>query len=301
MLREVTKTAETVEQALEEGIRELGVDREQTGFEIIDMPTPKTLGLFGGTPAKVRVYVEEKEEEKAPEKAERELQEARPEPVLSQNPSPAAQRAAAFVKDVTDKMGMEAQVEIYDIEKGYELRLSGELRGLIGHRGETLDALQYLTSLVANRNSSPYERITINIDNYRQKRETNLVAMAEKNAKNALRTNRLFHLDPMNPYERRIVHTAVQEIKGAASWSVGNGIDRHVVIGPVSRKGETSGGHRSGRGGQRRRDGHSSRRDDHYEIKPRERRAPRPMITLDPDRVPRREVEDKPLYGKIEL
>ncbi|MDR1628687.1 MAG: Jag N-terminal domain-containing protein [Oscillospiraceae bacterium] len=101
---------------------------------------------------------------------------------------------------------------------------------LIGRRGETLDSVQYLVRLFANRSNQEYTRISINVGNYREKRENNLRQLAAKTASQVLRYGRQSSLEPMNPYERRLIHTAIQEIKGVTSYSVGADAERRVVI-----------------------------------------------------------------------
>lgn len=141
------------------------------------------------------------------------------------------------------------EIKIIEGEKGSTLEISGDNLGvIIGRRGETLDALQYLAGLVANRVDNSYYRITLNIGNYREKREQSLIGLAKKIARGAAKTGRKTSLEPMNPYERRIIHTAVQEVKGATSWSVGEEPYRHVIIGPS----EDNPGKRSGRGGRKK-------------------------------------------------
>ncbi len=145
-----------------------------------------------------------------------------------------AEEAAAYLKNVLGEMGLsQASVEIQREEAGAALTLSGDDIGfIIGHRGETLDALQYLASLVANHVDGTYYRITLDVGNYREKRKETLEALGKKMAARAVKTGRNSSLEPMNPYERRIIHTAVQTVAGAKSWSEGVDQGRHVVIGP---------------------------------------------------------------------
>ena len=103
---------------------------------------------------------------------------------------------------------------------------------IIGRRGETLDSLQYLTSLAIKNGTNKYVRVTLNVGDYRAKREETLKALATKNANFVARTGRRYSFEPMNPYERRIIHTAVQEVEGVTSRSVGSGMDRRVLIEP---------------------------------------------------------------------
>jgi spoIIIJ-associated protein len=205
-MKEAFGTGETVELAREAACRQLGVETYDAEFEILEMPTKKTFGLFGGSPAKVRVFVED-------------------------NP---AQVAAEYLKTVIACMGLSrVQVSVKEEENGALLSLEGDDIGyVIGHRGDTLDSLQYLAGLVANHGGNAYYRITLDIGNYRDKRKQTLEALGKKMAEKSLRTGKNTSLEPMNPYERRIIHTAVQAVEGAKSWSEGEDLGRHVVIGP---------------------------------------------------------------------
>ena len=148
-------------------------------------------------------------------------------------------------------------------EENVRLQLAGEqIGGVIGRRGETLDAIQYLASLVANRGEGEYIRLSIDSGNYREKRARTLEALARKLANQAVRTGRSITLEPMNPYERRIIHGAVSTVKGATSSSTGVEPNRRVVISSTvpptgGKEGSREGGRggRNGRGGNRRGNG----------------------------------------------
>ncbi|HEX3039468.1 MAG TPA: RNA-binding cell elongation regulator Jag/EloR [Caproiciproducens sp.] len=206
MIKEAIATGDTVELAREAACRELGVETYDAEFEILEMPTKKTFGLFGGNPAKVRVFIE----------------------------SSPAEAAASYLKTILASMGLHSvEISVTEEESGALLSLTGEDIGfIIGHRGETLDALQYLAGLVANHIDNSYYRITLDIGNYREKRKDTLEVLGKKMAAKAVKTGRNTSLEPMNPYERRIIHTAVQTVPGAKSWSEGEDMGRHVVIGP---------------------------------------------------------------------
>ena len=206
MRKEAIKEAATLEEAKEAAAREIGLDVKTAQFDILQMPQKKTLGLFGGCPARVRAFYEV---------------------------SP-ADKAAEYLKDVLRDMGAgEVEIAIKANDEGCVLTLQGDDVGfIIGRRGETLDALQYLTGLVANRADNAYYRVTIAVGNYREKRDKTLAELARKVGSQAAKTGRKTSLEPMNPYERRIIHTTVQEIEGAMSWSVGTEPNRHVVVGP---------------------------------------------------------------------
>lgn len=271
MIREAIAQGSTAEEALANACRELGVDTTEAEFEILEMPTKKTFGLFGGKPAKVRAYVEENEDP--------------------------AEKAAAYLKAVLKELGLpQVAIDIQKEETGANLSLSGEDIGfIIGHRGETLDALQYLSSLVANHVDDSYYRITLDVGNYREKRKETLESLGKRMALRAVKTGRNASLEPMNPYERRIIHTAVQTVEGAKSWSEGEDLARHVVIGP-------EGGERP----QRRNDNRRGRDSDRWNRKDG-RRGPRPQRNspASSNAAPRAEgpkADDPgaPIYGKIE-
>ncbi|MGN1112856.1 MAG: RNA-binding cell elongation regulator Jag/EloR [Acutalibacteraceae bacterium] len=207
MIREAIGVGETEEEALQNACNELGVETHEADFEIIERPVKKKFGIFGKeTLAKVRAFVKV---------------------------SP-AEAAVNYVKNILAAMGFDSiTVTVHDIENGAEIDLEGdEVGAVIGRRGETLDAIQYLAGLVANHVDNSYFRITINTGNYREKREKTLQILGRKLAFKAIKSGRNVSLEPMNPYERRIIHTAVQSVNGATSFSEGENINRHVVIAP---------------------------------------------------------------------
>ncbi len=207
MAKEMIVKAPSVEEAKAQIAAAFGVDESRLKFEVLQESQKKAFGLFGGADAEVRGWLDEE--------------------------SP-AEAAKAFLEDVLAGMGAEdVTVSIREQEDSCTLLIEGEDLGfLIGRRGETLDALQYLAGLVANRVDNSYVRISVDIGNYREKREKTLVSLATRISKQVARTGRKMSLEPMNPYERRIIHTAVQEVEGVVSFSVGSDAARHVVIGP---------------------------------------------------------------------
>ena len=192
---------------------------------------------------------EKKTEPKAePEKAEETAKEEKPEakaeirpmekPEVTMIPadqltedSPAGV-AHAFLMELTRLMGVDVTIDMgSDAEGNLYGYINGDTLGiLIGRRGETLDALQYLTSLKVNRGREGYTRITLDTENYRAKREDTLIRLANRMANRALRTGRKVSLEPMNPYERRIIHYALQQTDGVTTHSEGDEPNRHVVI-----------------------------------------------------------------------
>lgn len=273
IIKEAIGVGSSVEAAREDAVNKLNAAfDEDVKFDIITIQKKKVLGIFGGSDAKVRAYVEGpdeapkksetqnknknnrnnnrnnerknaqktektvKAEVKAEPKAKAPVLEAKPG-VLAEQVDPASQAGKAYhyLKKVLEKLDCnDISATICEIEGGSKITLEGndKLGVIIGRRGETLDALQYLASLVANEKGSGYYRVVIDIGNYREKREGTLEALAKRTAGQVLRTGRSRSLEPMNPYERRIIHTAIQNIEGVTSISIGEGSGRRVVISP---------------------------------------------------------------------
>ena len=253
MSKEIIKEAASIEEAKALIAAELGVAEDAVAFEIVQEPEKKVLGIFGGTPAIVKGSV------------------------IGGN---AAAAAEEYLRAVLAGLGVEDfRISVTENDNGCVISLDGENLGfIIGRRGETLDALQYLTGLVANRADNAYYRVTLDIGNYREKREQALVALARRLGGQTARTGRRNSLEPMNPYERRIIHTTVQGMEGVISWSVGSEPNRHVIIGPSEdnpNKDKGDRGERRGRGrnrGERRGRGERrERRNDDYQVTAPER------------------------------
>ena len=292
-------------------------------FEVVTFPKKKTLGLFGGCKAEVKAFIElpdekpkKKNDKKAnkpaekkaePKKNEPKKAEAKPEnkkaeakkaekkndavkeygPAVDASELPADSRPAKaieFLKPILKNLGCEnVSFKVAQRENAALIELEGEGLGtIIGHRGETLDALQFLAGLASN-NGSGYYKVSLNIGNYREKREDTLIALANRIAEQVLKTGKCRTLEPMNPYERRIIHTAVQGIEGVTSASFGEGINRRVVIGKEGAELKPLRNDRShGRRDDRRRGG----------------RRPSNKVEVAPNRAPKKD-SDIPLYGKI--
>ena len=261
MTKEVIKEGATVEEARAAAMLELGLtDEDDFHTEVLKMPEKKFLGLFGGHKAEVKISVEvpdekapkksnkkpqqkaqkqQKPQEKkaqkpAPKKAEEpKTKEAKAEEKKPLNPSDAHEKTAEYIASIVKGLGLEAcDVKAFDNDEevAFDLDCGDDYGIVIGRRGETLDAIQYLARMVENRGTQSYKRVSINVGNYREKREAALIALAKKDAARVLRMNRSYTLEPMNPYERRIIHTAIQEIEGVTSYSIGEDLDRRVVI-----------------------------------------------------------------------
>ena len=306
MIKEAFGTGATIEEAIEEAKKALNApDEADISTEIIEMPQKKLFGLFGGSPAKARAYFEcedKKETEKKPaprkEKAAREPKKEKEEaPVKVEEPAApktytgavteTGKAAEAYIKGILGGMGVE-DVEIMmnedDESISIDLDCGNGYGYVIGRRGETLDAIQYLTRLAINKGKDDYKRVSINAGNYREKREDTLKELAKKQASRVKKYGRSVCLDPMNPYERRIIHTTIQEIEGVSSHSVGSEADRKVVITPAD-------GYKSnsrGRSNSQRND--YRRKNNNSNYTPAENK---------PARAPRSDFGGS-LYGKIE-
>ena len=194
-------SAKNAELAIAQALEKLGIAREQAQIEVLDEGRAGILGL-GSRDAVVRVTGIETRED----------------------------RAVDFLTEVTEKMGAPAKVEAKMGDEAMNVELSGENMGmLIGHHGDTLDALQYLTSLVVNRGAEDYTRVVLDTEGYRDKRAKALAQLAERTAARAIRTGRVA-LEPMNPYERRILHTTLQDHPRVTTYSEGEEPYRRVIV-----------------------------------------------------------------------
>ena len=320
-MKQFEAAAKTVEEAIEQGLQELGVSIGDVDVMVVEEGSKGLFGLFGSRPAKVRLTVKASEEDplgnlleekkpakakKNPEKKPEKKPEAKPEkkdeepaaeskPAAETKPAPEQKKAKkpaekkpekkpeaekteeaapaaageketakkakqeirpmekpevtmipaeeltedspagiahAFLMELTKLMGVDVTVDMgTDAEGNVYGYINGDTLGvLIGRRGETLDAVQYLTSLKVNRDREGYIRVTLDTENYRAKREDTLIRLANRMANRALRTGRKVSLEPMNPYERRIIHYALQQTEGVSTHSEGDEPNRHVVI-----------------------------------------------------------------------
>lgn len=206
MKKEITVTGKTIDEAISNARAEIGADVEDMEYDIIEFPKKGLLGI-GATPAVLKVTF------------------------TVPDPNP----ALGFLNSLVKTLEINATVTAEDGEEG-EMKLSvdGEDAGiLIGHHGETLDALQYLTSLAyakGTEGEGSKRRITLDIEGYRRKREETLRSLARRMAARVLKYKRSVTLEPMNPYERRIIHSEIQNIEGVTTHSIGVDADRRIVI-----------------------------------------------------------------------
>ena len=217
--------------------------------------------------------------------------------------NPKVKIARDYITSILRAMGVEAEYKIYQNETGAVINVESENNGtIIGRRGETLDAIQYLCSIIANKGDKDYYRITIDCLGYRSKRKDTLEQLAAKVAKSVLRTGRSQPLEPMNPYERRVIHSAISKIEGVSSRSVGEEPYRKIIISSNNpRRNDRRRDDRRG-GGRRndRRNGGGRNRDREVTM---ERKSVDLSTSFEKDykRPKPEDSMDFGLYGKIEL
>jgi len=197
-------TGKTVEEALKHALDELKLTKDKVDVEIINEGSKGLFNLIGTKPAKIKVT-------------------KKPEPI---------DNAKEFLINVLSSMNIDAEIRINEENDVIKIDLSGPKMGLvIGYRGETLDSLQYLVSLVINKNhNNSYKRVVLDAENYRKKREETLIRVAQKSAYKVRKSQRPYKLEPMNPYERRIIHSALQEYTDINTHSEGEEPFRRIVI-----------------------------------------------------------------------
>ena len=252
MIKTAEASGKDVSAAAAAARKALGIGEDEGSTEVLVMPKKGFLG-FGAVEARVRVSVEvpDEEEKKAEKPARRSAERA---PKAPRQPRPAAKPAEApagearekavyesgsreaqvqeFLSGLLERMDIEADIAITAREGGgLDVELSGkDMCAVIGRRGETLDAIQHLVNYALNRGGEKHMHISVDAENYRSKREDSLVHLAEKMAAKALKYKRSMALEPMNSYERHVIHTALQNYEGVTTSSIGTEPNRRVVV-----------------------------------------------------------------------
>lgn len=207
-LNQVEKTAKNVDDAVQLALAELNVTKDEVDIVTLEEGSKGFLGI-GAKDAKIRVTVKE----------------------------PAIRASKAFLGDIFSAMKIEAEIDANLSEEGLSIELKGNDMGIIiGKHGDTLDSLQYLTSLIVNHDSDEYIKVTMDTENYREKRTETLIALSNRLAENVTRSGKKKTLEPMNPYERRVIHSNLQSNPSVTTYSVGDEPYRKVVIAPKNPK-----------------------------------------------------------------
>ena len=199
----IQKTGKTVDEAVALALGELGITKDEAEIEVIEEGSRGFLGMFGAKDAVVKV-----KKKFDPERT-----------------------AKNFLKEMFIAMGLIVNVETKLKDRQLEIKISGDDMGIIiGKRGQTLDAVQYLVNLVVNKGTAPYISVTLDTENYRERRKETLETLAFNLAKKVKHTGKNVVLEPMNPYERRIIHSALQNDRYVTTYSEGDEPYRNVVI-----------------------------------------------------------------------
>jgi spoIIIJ-associated protein len=202
MTKSIEISAKTIDEAIDAALSQLMVGKDDVDIEILEEGNKGIFG-FGGKEAKIRVTLKETLDS----------------------------IAVGFIENILDKMNIEANIDVNEDEEAISIRLTGDQVGvLIGRRGETLDSIQYLTSLVVNRETDAYVKVIVDVENYRKKREETLISLANRLSEKVIRYKKPVILEPMNPYERRIIHASLQNNKYVETYSTGEDPNRKVVI-----------------------------------------------------------------------
>lgn len=247
MLKYIDATGRNEEEAIAAALAQLKLERDDVSVELLERAKSGFLGI-GSSPAKVRVTYEVPDEEPQETPAAAPVvEEKKPAPVEKEEPAvemaeevvPAApagdgkaEQISAFLTGLMEHMGVKATPVVERAEEGiYRVNLEGEnLGAIIGRRGETLDAIQQLTSYSVNRGASRRVRIQVDAEHYRAKREESLVRLANRVADKVVKYRRNVTLEPMNAYERHVIHTALQDYPGVTTYSTGTEPNRRTVV-----------------------------------------------------------------------
>ena len=251
-------TGKTEEEAIRKALQQLQMDRDDVSVEILERAESGFLGI-GSSPARVRVTYGQQEpeapaapvqpEKKPEKKPEPKPQQPKPQkgeapkaaPKAAETPAAPAQelcqddnarRITEFLTGLLEHLDSPAQVKVTETEKGrYSVVLEGQKLGqLIGRRGETLDAIQQLTNYAVNSGREKRIRVHVDAENYRAKREQSLESLARKVAGKVTKYRRSVTLEPMNAYERHVIHAALQDVPGVNTYSIGTEPNRRVVV-----------------------------------------------------------------------
>lgn len=203
-MRVLEVTGKTIDEAINKALNELNVSKEEIDIDILENPSKGFLGIIGNKEGRIRVTVKETNMD----------------------------IARKFIKDIMDSMKIDATIDIKENKETIKIDITGEEAGcLIGRRGDTLDSIQFLAGLAVNKNKKDkHIRVLVDIENYRAKREESLIRYAKKISREVAKTKKTKKLDYMNPYERRIIHSALQNDSYVKTYSEGTDPYRRLVI-----------------------------------------------------------------------
>jgi spoIIIJ-associated protein len=203
-MKTLESIGKSVNEALQNALRELNVTEDRVEYEVIDEGNKGFLNFIGSKPAKIIVKVKRDYKEEV----------------------------RTLLRSIFDNMGIKAEIRMKEESDVLYINVDGSKMGIIiGYRGETLDAIQYLVSLVVNKDHDlPYKKVVLDAESYRKKREETLKRVAEKTAYKVKKSRRPYKLESMNPYERRVIHSALQENEFVYTFSEGEEPHRRIVV-----------------------------------------------------------------------
>jgi spoIIIJ-associated protein len=221
-MKSVETEGKTTEEAIQKACEELGAPRQELEIEVLSNGSSGFLGM-GAKNARIRATVKEKS---APR-----ISEVRPTRAVSD--LQAAETAKKTLQDILRLLEVEATVDLKEESERILLNIKGDGSGLlIGRKGQTLDALEYLINKIVHKDAEDKKRIVVDTENYRLRREDSLVKLAQRLAEKAKRLGRPVTISPMSAHDRRIIHLALQDDKTLRTWSTGSGLYRKVIISP---------------------------------------------------------------------
>ena len=242
MLKSIEVSGKTEDDAIEKALEQLGMSRDDVSVEIMERAKTGFLGLKN-TPAVIKVIYEDESEEDTELISDTDLpqklgagkkEKAAPKKQTAQEDLSAVGKkdaAEAFLVGLFEKMDVPVEIKINEYEESINISLTTNSAGtLIGRRGETLDAIQHLTNYVVNRGNANRVRVNVDAEDYRQRRNETLEGVAMRTASKVIKNRRNMTLEPMNAYERHVIHTALQDYENVNTFSIGSEPNRRVVI-----------------------------------------------------------------------
>ena len=230
-MREVTASGQTVEEAVQSALKQLSMSRDEVEIDVIDEGKKGFLGLFGATRAIVKVKEKSGEQEIIKDRQDEHEQQPLEEQIEDFTVN--VEEVELFLKEVAYNMGVQVEVQSEIEDNHVTFQLSGDkIAILIGKRGKTLNALQYVTQLVLNKHGKNFHSVTVDAEGYRQRRKDTLVELAHKMASKSIRIDGKVALEPMPAYERKIIHSALQDSTDVSTYSDGVEPHRYIVIKP---------------------------------------------------------------------
>ncbi|WP_068784296.1 RNA-binding cell elongation regulator Jag/EloR [Paenibacillus phocaensis] len=236
-MNKIVTSGKTIEDAVRQGLTQLGTTEDKVAVNVLEQPSKGFLGLIGVREAKVELTLLEAPEPASVPTSSRTTSAPRSSsaPVMEEKTTASEKdpyvEAASFIREVGENMGLDVQVDVVPGKDHTVLNISGHDLGLmIGRRGQTLDALQYLANIIANRYSDSFIRIVLDAENFRERRKKTLEELAVRLAGRVVRTRKEVTLEPMSPQERKVIHSKLQDHPEVKTYSKGEEPNRRVVI-----------------------------------------------------------------------